>query len=418
MSEWLQKDGGKGSETRFHLGFAIGSENNKTKETSTMNRTFQNMIMAWGTALVFATAMTSAMTAHAATLYLNDLGTTAQINTWSGDVDSMYVEDSVFGYAVDLDGDGLYHNWLRDDAFLDTFWANKTYYAPLYTTVSNPTFNALGSGSTGWAMHGHIGLRLDDDDTWTDDLSGNSKYYTPDTLEVAKSGPEWESLTQFDFRAGIRNMSGTISGRNFEHMPRVGVFSIEGTLSPVGVGERTNILLNDMGTEEQRNQWTVTGGAVPEYSSEPAWDVDMDNLASVVRHRQDGGDTLTMTMRLDAPDGTAFVDPIATAEGMWSDTYGNSTTLSLSRDGVNFDVIAPTGSGDGWYDMVADASGVAGYSTPFTSLWVQIDMIGTTLNADYDAGFRGLVVTSQIPEPATLTILALSCLFLLKRRRA
>ncbi|MCF7854153.1 MAG: PEP-CTERM sorting domain-containing protein [Candidatus Pacebacteria bacterium] len=250
----------------------------------------------------------------------------------------------------------------------------------------------------------------------TDNSGGYNPYSTPST---AHADPDYTRVTAFDAVADVRYYSG--GTYNVNYTGRTAALQVQADILPARRDERTNIIINDFGTTAQQNEWSYTGTSTS-FVPVTTLDKDGDDLAN--RWKVDSGassGTRTATLRIDAPNGYRFANPIATGTGYGSaSSWATSARLYLSLDGTSFDVISSVpGSVNGSYTMTADSTGTLGYDQDLETVWLRIGLSQNNGATTYAPWVQNIMLTGLItvPEPASLTLVGLGGFMLMRRRR-
>lgn len=331
-------------------------------------------------------------TAWGSVLYTNDFGTDTQYNgmTWStlsgSGVNSLTNETTTLS---DMDGDGL----VRQIAEASTAGASrgtKVIYAPAFNKIGNFTVSGWGKGNWSNQYSGAFWKLSDDGISYdyqvtTDNSNALKSYAVSSGLD-----PAYSNVTRVWAATDIYSGSGSVPP---SYYGRSGNFKVEGNVANGIIGDRVYIHLNDFGTQAQRDAWTINNVNGLAFDSTPNVDDNNDNLGATVRSAAAG--TYTLIMKINAPSGMAFKNPIATGMGYGALTnYGSYAKIQLSRDGTNWNVSSTPPGTVGWYSMTADSTGMTGYGGPLTSIYLKITMYSWTATCLPQA--KAVQVTAEI----------------------
>lgn len=334
----------------------------------------------------------------AETLYTNDFGTTEQFDglIWTGDPDLLsLIRGGAGSGQADLDGDTLTESVIMNGASANASGV-KVIYAPPFQTMSNISMTGWARGSsTTYQTGGQIMLSdngivddyiagSDDSNTWAQysTSSGINPFYTNINVVYAKAYVYCDSATYDPSYSG-----------------RVSAIQIDADVADGEPGDRVNLTRNDFGTTAQQEAWTLDSEDMVTFVSNPDVDHDMDDLASEARFVWGNGNYFYMSLRIDAPAGYVFKDPVATAQGYgaWNN-QGTCTALALSLPGEPWNDVVSSypPAAMGWYDMTADATGLPEYQNLSTVyVWVRL----LAWNNGYLPRFKDLVVTAELVGP-------------------
>ncbi|MBN1436492.1 MAG: hypothetical protein JW936_05420 [Sedimentisphaerales bacterium] len=330
-------------------------------------------------------------------LYSNDFGTTQQFNAFewesvSGDGTAALVRDGALSGPNppgDLDSDGLYESVTEDTS--DGIARGAIHvFAPFFHTMNNISVSGYGLGDASTWLTGVDWKLSYDGEDWTHEVgtdgSGVWKQYTV----VGTGDPNYVNATDvwacFELysEAGSGSYSSSLAGRT-------GAFQVEADTALGQPGQRVYIYYNDLGTAEQRAELMISGTVG--YDDGDGIDFDGDGFAATMRTDWPG--IVTATIEIEAPDGYAFKDPIATGTGFGGDYHYNSyTQVRLSVDGYHWDVDSTYPPDPATYPMEADATGLANYQA-VESVWVQFYMY-SWYAPRYMPKARNLMVTAEL----------------------
>ena len=314
-------------------------------------------------------------------IYSNDFGTQEQFDSmvWenvTGGSLAVIREGTMSGPNPpgDLDGDGLYES-LAEATSYGRSRGSVHLYAPLYHTMSSIVVSGYGKGTSAQGSGAKWMLSADGTD-WdttalsvTTDDSNSWKQYSV----AGGSDPNFVSVSDFWAATQIWSVSGT---SNASYWGRTAAMQVEADINPGLPGQRVPVLLNDLGTDEQRGQWLVSGPF--EFDPAIGADTNADGLAAgIVVYAPS---TAVAMIKITAPAGQAFRNPIATGQGHspYANSYGQ---LRLSLDGTNWDAESPIPTPGGWSELIADATGLAQYQA-VESFWLQIHMASQNIASD------------------------------------
>lgn len=322
--------------------------------------------------LIVISLFMSSLSGNAAIIYNNDFGTAEQFKTFSWStlsgrgVSDLMMEDTSL---TDMDGDEL----VRQVVQATTFGAScgvKAIYAPTYKKLSDCLLSIWGRGSWSAQNSGAVCKLSNDGITWDYTVKTDNSNKMQRISVSSGTGVAYNNLTRVWVAVEVCSGSGSVPSH---HYGRLGNLKLEGTMINGAVGDRLYIYLNDFGTKAQQDAWIVDGAV--SYTDDPLSDITNDNLSNYVSGSATRG-VKTLTIRIDAPKGYAFRNPIAAGKGYGSlRNWGNSTLIRLSLDGKKWDVSSPVPNAiNGWYDMVADSTGIQGYAEKLTAVYLQIYM--------------------------------------------
>lgn len=377
------------------------------------------------TLVLFVGALAGVSDASADVIYQNDFGTTEQVkgfqlSAYSGlpfATDVVVVENPpVYGTWTDLDGDGQVANLRLDGGFVGAA-LQREFLAPNFKTFSDISFSAyVGGDITNYSAMGRVDLSADGVNYGYLTQAGVAGQATLIT-SAPGSDPAYSGLKSVWGRLAMLNASGQATASDGH--PRAGSVTLSSTLNDPAVGERVWIYRNDFGTQEQVNEFTITGTS--DFLLEAgAPDTDYDNLGNTLSGNTGAPYSSEMLVRIDAPSGKYFSNPTITAvAGGNLASWGSGVRIELSTDGTNFSqVSAQTGSGNSYYLLSADGTGIAGFED-LSTVWAKVTLFAGNFGGSrpfiYDLRVSGDI--AAVPEP-TVSVMMLAAGAMLLRRRA
>jgi hypothetical protein len=183
------------------------------------------------------------------------------------------------------------------------------------------------------------------------------------------------------------------------------------------------LYLNDFGTLEQRNDWTKISGPTWTQGT-PDWngdDLDGDGLTSSLLNLSYGDSIYEKTV--SAP-GSQTLDLTGLTFRSQANMASWATRVSvrLSADGSNWTdwLTAPDKSYSNYIPETLDVSTDPTFQD-ITQVWMQFRLgnYSSTTNTSLCPKIRDVTLEGAVvPEPATMALLSLGSLFLLRRKRA
>ncbi len=345
--------------------------------------------------------------------YRNDFGTDEQFLglNWSSTVGLELRADIGPNPPGDLDGDVLYRAVRCSNASVPARYGTKVFFAPVFSVFSNPTVAGYGTGDVAnynswarWGLSRNGGTTFDYSVT-----TDNSRQWKPySTLDQAHGDARYTRVTNFYATAALQyNAGGTYSAGG---AGKTAAFQVDVVALPAQTGERVYIHLNDLGTDDQTNGWAISSdvqlGTNRIYQTD--LDTDHDNRGRYFYFPAGTLGTRTASIRITAPEGKFFRQPIAAGRG-YGDYYNwrSGAKIGLSRDGTTWDVeSAVPNTGTGGYAMTADASTLPAYNRPMTSVWLRVTLFASAGTAGVRpwAGLVTVTGVATVPSGTTLII--------------
>lgn len=330
-------------------------------------------------------------------IYTNDFGTVDQFNAmiWTSlyGAGTSQLQREGLGSGPnppgDLDGDSYYQSVVQNaGGSWGVSAGTKCIYAPLFKTMTNITVSGYGAGHWDSYSSGVIWLVGYDGVNWSHSVSTDNNTNWHYKSVNTGSDPNYDGTDKVWVQVQVRSANNSIPSG---YWGRTGALKVEADIQEGQIGDRVSIMLNDMGTAQQRDEWIMSGFMVVDDTGSGN-DTDGDGKSAGLRCTAPC--SAVAMMRVDAPAGLSFKNPIAIGQGYGAlSAYASYAQVRLSRDGVVWDVASTMPNAPEWYTMTADATDNPNYQNA-ESLWVQVYMF--SWHASYLPQARNIVVTAEL----------------------